>query len=545
MSLTGSDVLVENDTSKIPILRVADLSIRLPDKRVLFEHVSLELAEGEIVCLLGSSGAGKSTLVTALHRPRDLENAGYKVTHGGHWTRTPIGVVPQRGALFDHLSVRGNIALAMRNSDSRHGMSTQAIGEWIGALDLPDSWATGRSRATARLSGGEAQRVSIARTLAGGRRILFLDEPSVGLDRLRVSLLGELLRREARQRKAAMVVITHDLSFAASCADRVLFASRTDGKVREVELLSFDPSVPRNAEERWRIETDLNRKIDHLLEEESVSEDDSARPGWWKRWCLPRIRSPIRSLSIVPRVTMAAFAAFFHPRDFLEVFWVVLRQVLLRPAPFFFLVSLLLGATVLYIFHQSFSGYEGLPLNPVSFIHELGSIHIIALTPPFAGILFSAICANAVNAWLGGMSLTQQTTALRALGISETRYLWLPAWLGMGISFVALAAIFTLGMVIGSTLYLEFSVPQIEDSFDVVTADLRTASANRAELHARFFFLIALYAVGIGADAIAKATTEKRSAEEITTAMVRSVMASTLWIVTIELISLLLLYGTA
>jgi ABC-type transporter Mla maintaining outer membrane lipid asymmetry permease subunit MlaE len=182
-------------------------------------------------------------------------------------------------------------------------------------------------------------------------------------------------------------------------------------------------------------------------------------------------------------------------------------------------------------------------VRPDKIFALIGSMHVLALAAPLSGILFSATSGSAVTAWLGGMSLTRQTAALRGLGIAEARYLWLPAVLGLSLAYVALAALFSFGMVLGGVLYLKSQVPTVLDPWAVVTADLVDPPVERAPFRVRAIVLAALYAGGIAADAVAKGSREKPSADAVTAAMVRSVMACTLWIVALELLSLLVLYG--
>ena len=245
---------------------------------------------------------------------------------------------------------------------------------------------------------------------------------------------------------------------------------------------------------------------------------------------------------ISSRASSTAPAALSRPRDFVEVARVTLSQGLVRPAGFIAVVSLLVGFTLLYIFHRAFSG-GGVPVRPDKIFALIGSMHVLALAPPLSGILFSATSGSAVAAWLGGMSLTRQTAALRGLGIAEPRYLWLPALVGLALAYVILAAVFAGGMVLGGVIYLKLQVPAIADPWAVVTADLVDPSAERAPFRVRALVLMVLYAGGIAADAIAKGSRDKTSADAVTAAMVASVMACTLWIVALELVSLVVLYG--
>lgn len=546
------------------LLRVRGLAIVRPDGVPLLRDVDLDLREGEIVALLGGSGAGKSTLVAALHDREGLEAAGFEVEARTLDRHAGIGIVPQRGALFDHLDVAGNLALAMRNAYPPQSVSAGALQDSLVSVDLPKDWASAESREVGRLSGGEAQRLAVARTLAGGRRILFLDEPSVGLDPLRVDRLAELLRTEIRRRKAAALVITHELPFAAGFADRFLFMDRASQRLVELPPLPESELAPDEAaaldvpSRPLALRRAIAHHIGDQLNERLAAEQPAAADSKPRSWLMAlgqrlarggsRIaQTALGGLEVGPRVLVNLGRALARPRDFLEVLRPIAGQALLRPAAFFAIVSLLIGFTLLYILHRSIGGGE-LPIRPERVFSLIGSMHVIALAPPLASILFAATSANAVVAWLGGMSLTRQTTALRALGIAEARYLWVPAWLGLVGAHLLLCGVFVLGMLLGGVAYLELRVPELSGNpgfaWELLTADIVDPPPERAVFRVRALGLIGVYALGIAGDAIAKGSRDKHSAEDVTIAMVRSVMVTTLWIVALELGSLLLIYGT-
>ncbi|PRP95432.1 Arginine transport ATP-binding protein ArtM [Enhygromyxa salina] len=547
------------------LLEARALDIDRPDGAPLLRGVELELREGEIVALLGGSGAGKSTLVTALHDRGALEAAGFSVRAELLGCHAGVGIVPQRGALFDHLDVAGNLALAMRNAYPVREVTAGALQESLHSVDLPREWAGGEAREVGRLSGGEAQRLAVARTLAGGRRILFLDEPSVGLDPLRVEMLADLLRGEILGRKAAALVITHELEFAAGFADRFWFMDRREHGIVELDPLAAIPEAER-VEARASLREARrpralrravgaaigDQMIARLAADQAPSVPESgagllARIGAGVGRAARRVgRAALGGLEVGPRVAASAPRALTRPRDFIEVMIPVLKQALWRPAAFFSIVSLLIGFTLLYILHRSIGGGE-LPIRPERVFSLIGSMHVIALAPPLSGILFAATSANALVAWLGGMSLTRQTSALEALGISKARYLWVPAWLGLVGSYLAMAALFTLGMLVGGVLYIELRVPELDGgwtfAWELLTADILDPPPERAVFRVRALGLCCVYALGIAGDAIAKGARAKRSAEDVTVAMVSSVMVTTLWIVALELGSLVLIYA--
>ena len=530
-----------------PLLAVSKLSVAAPGGRTILDGVDFELRPGEVVVLLGGSGSGKSTLMGALDDPEALRERGFALNFDARELSTAVGIVPQRGALFDHLDVAGNLRLALRNApvaDAPGEASHDArITSALEGFDLPADWATAR-RPVHALSGGEAQRVAVARTLAGGRKILFLDEPSVGLDPLRVDRLADLLREEIQREQAAALVVTHELAFAAGVADRFVYMDRASHKLVELEApAELMQASSRSRKAREAIASSIAAQcLARLDAEQQLAGGGGSSSTTWAQ----RLRGALAPFGVAPSALSQLGRALRHPRDFAEVAWVSFKQTTVRPLPFFAIVSVLIGVTILYILHRALAGGE-MPLRADKVFSLIGSMHVIALAPPLCGILFASTAGNAITAWLGGISLTRQGEALRGLGIDPRRYLWLPTWLTMVGAFFVMALVFTGGMLLGGAVYLVTQVPDLGGEFsrawDLVSADLLDPPPDRAVFRTRMFLLFGLYAVGISSDAIAKGAKSKSSAESVTVAMVRSVMASTLWIVALELLSLMWIFA--
>jgi thiamine transport system ATP-binding protein len=187
---------------------------------VVLDHVSLSVASGESVALLGPSGSGKSTLLRVI-AGIVAPDAGIVVVDGVDVThiathRRGVGMVFQDNQLFPHLSTLDNVTfgpkLAGASKDDRNDLGR----EWLGRVGL-----TGfDDRSVTELSGGEAKRVALARTLAAQPAVVLLDEPLTGLDRelhdrLAVDL-AELLK------PITTLLVTHDPDEAAVVADRIV-----------------------------------------------------------------------------------------------------------------------------------------------------------------------------------------------------------------------------------------------------------------------------------------------------------------------------------
>jgi ABC-type nitrate/sulfonate/bicarbonate transport system ATPase subunit/ABC-type transporter Mla maintaining outer membrane lipid asymmetry permease subunit MlaE len=519
-----------------PLLSVRGLSVTLPDGRALLCSLDLEVRPGEVVVILGGSGAGKTTLLRALFDRNALEAEGFRVTVQEAAARVGLGLVPQRGALFDHLDVAGNLRVALRNAEPPKETSFEAVRTWLTRFDLAPEMARPGTPVTG-LSGGQAQRLAVARTLAGGRPLVFLDEPSAGLDPYRVRLLAREIRRHGTAEAAASVVVTHDVALAAGVGDRLLLLDPSAGKL--VALLEGEwpgPQADASAEDmaRWqnRVEEAL---VERLAQGESLAlPAGRPRGGRLARW-LARTFEPFRVAAVALFETLRFLPR--RPLDFFLVLRHVLRQSFARPLPFYVIVSVLLGFTILYVVTRVAPG----GVRPGRAIELVGSAYIVALTPPLTAFLFVATSGSAINAWLGGMALTRQILALEALGIAQTRYLWAPAWVGLGISFLAGATVFAAGLLAGGLLLCR--VEGVPNGWEILGSDLFDPAPDRAPYTARAGWLVWIYAWGIASDAVARGSAPKDTSESVTAAMTRGVVASTLWVVFLELISVFLLFA--
>ena len=204
-----------------PIITLADVSRRYGTVAAV-DHVSLTIARGSFVALVGASGSGKSTLLRMINR-LETPDEGRVLIDGQDVTTEPapklrrrIGYVFQQHGLFPHMTVGANISIGLR-------IAGQAVGDRVGALldlvDLPHDIA---GRMPDALSGGQRQRVAIARALAAEPPILLLDEALGALDPVtRDAVAGRLVELHDRL-GLTTILVTHDMAEALLTASRVL-----------------------------------------------------------------------------------------------------------------------------------------------------------------------------------------------------------------------------------------------------------------------------------------------------------------------------------
>jgi polar amino acid transport system ATP-binding protein len=193
----------------------------------VLKGIDLEVAEHEVVCLIGASGSGKSTLLRCVNLLEHIDRGrivvgGEELTARGvdvNVLRRRIGIVFQAYNLFPHMNVLDNVTLAPRKAlKLKRAAAEERALELLGRFGLEDK----RDDYPDRLSGGQQQRVAIVRALAMQPELMLLDEVTSALD---PELVAEVLAviRELAEVGMTMLIATHEMSFARDIADRVLF----------------------------------------------------------------------------------------------------------------------------------------------------------------------------------------------------------------------------------------------------------------------------------------------------------------------------------
>jgi sulfonate transport system ATP-binding protein len=237
-----------------PVVRVRKLTRRFTVKGVL-NGVDLEIRKGEFVALLGRSGCGKSTLLRAIAQ-LDHEAQG----SGEIIAPQRLSVAFQDARLLPWKRVLDNVVLGLEGSDAR-GRGRQALAE-VELAGREDAWPS-------ELSGGEQQRVALARSLVRNPELLLADEPFGALDALTRIRMHRLLKRLVQAHAPAVLLVTHDVDEAIELADRVVVLEQ--GKV----AADIRIALPDRAPERAEGFADLRRRLLALL---GVSDADNPRP---------------------------------------------------------------------------------------------------------------------------------------------------------------------------------------------------------------------------------------------------------------------------
>ena len=227
------------DAPAAPVLQLTAIE-HAYRRTVALRGVSLTVETGEVVAVTGPSGCGKSTLLHAgagIIRPQagSVRLLGHDLASVDETERTKlrrrrIGIVLQFGQLVPDLSVLENVALPLLLDGAERRAAQTAAAAWLDRVALDAD----HDAPPAELSGGQAQRVAVARALVTGPAVIFADEPTGSMDTIGGELLLELLLGAARERGAAVVLVTHD-NVVAAHADREL--RLRDGRVEAEAVL--------------------------------------------------------------------------------------------------------------------------------------------------------------------------------------------------------------------------------------------------------------------------------------------------------------------
>jgi phospholipid/cholesterol/gamma-HCH transport system ATP-binding protein len=227
-----------------PAVILQQVSKSFGDKPIL-RDLSLQIRAGEALCILGRSGTGKSVtlkLIISLLKPEQgqiwIEGEEITGLHASDLSRVrrKMGFLFQGAALFDSLTLYENLALPLLRLTSKSRAEVEVIIDRVlREVGLHDD----KQKMPSELSGGMRKRAGLARALVLEPRILLVDEPSSGLDRITASEIDELLLREKVEHRTTLIVVTHDVRGARRIADRIAVLNQgrliADGSVEEVQ----------------------------------------------------------------------------------------------------------------------------------------------------------------------------------------------------------------------------------------------------------------------------------------------------------------------
>jgi putative ABC transport system ATP-binding protein len=203
------------------------------------DGAGMSVRAGEIVAVMGPSGSGKSTLLHCL--AGIIQPDGGTVTYAGRdlgampdvprsaLRRSDFGFVFQFGQLVPELTCVENVALPLRLGGRKRRDAERTAREWLARLEVDDVAA----KRPGEVSGGQGQRVAVARALVTGPKVIFADEPTGALDSLNGEQVMRLLTDTARESRAAVILVTHEPRVAAY-SDREVIVR--DGQTRQVEF---------------------------------------------------------------------------------------------------------------------------------------------------------------------------------------------------------------------------------------------------------------------------------------------------------------------
>lgn len=485
------------------------LSIRI-QKRELLRDQSMTVSPGTITVLMGPSGVGKSILSDVVFGLRDH---GSDIATSGSIgnARVEGALVFQEGGGLPHLTVQENLSLVSPSDDHQAAVE--------------QSFGLNADQLASNLSGGERRRLSVARSLIAGRRILWLDEPDAGLDLKRLRDLATMLKAQCREQQLALVVTTHNTTFAAEIADTVLFMS-AEGKV--VEL----PVNAQNGSTHDGLVQELSIALESEFDTSSRDTDGRSAPARRIVRSLTQELDVARWLMQIPH-SVPSLLSTLRNRPALRTFLQSLSLSALRGAAYYPFIGAIFGAVfvLVFLFAVPF-------LPPATIISEYGGTIVMRFSPPLAAILAAACAGSTIASWVGQMTAGRQLDALLVLGAPVSRWVVGPVWWGLALACVVNTLTFALAIscVFGGYI-LAVSGGELALEFWSSFTGSRSAGTGTHLLAA--LVKTVGYGMLVAAVTVGCATGALRSQADVAAAVTRGIVWSSIVVMAVELFVLL------
>lgn len=500
------------------------VTIRTPE-RVLVSNTTVSFAAGKITLLVGGSGVGKSVLLRVLAGLVDPDRSDIEVSGtvrfegcAAKGRARDVGVVFQSLALFDELSPLDNVRFGAshRNEDADPTLDPQKL---LHELNVPADVAT------SLLSGGQRQRLAIARTLAQGPPILLYDEPTSGLDAATARRVAGLIATTQEHHRRACVVVTHDFAPLLPIADCVYLIDAKAQSLREVD--------PRD----WH-------RLDEIVEESLVSVEASGggKPGKWKRalkYCLSGFFvGTSRAIEAAASMMFRLVPSWRSPRWGARYVAHYLGLVA-GPSAWAYLLAAggILGFVTTY-FTFRFLPYAKYtePLIIEDLLISMGFALFRILAPVFGTILIAARCGAAVASDIGGKVYGRQYDALITFGVRPETYLLTGTLHAFLLGTPLLVAMAYVASSATSLAVFTWIRPELGPDFWNLHFHRELWKDNGWLYAGWHWWLAKVLLCGLGTATIAYrlASRPKRSPDEVSAGITRTILWSTLFVLVIH-----------
>lgn len=514
-----------------PGISIRDLTLRVTD-RTLLEGANADFPAQSVTLVVGPSGTGKSLLLNllaglatpsqgAVRATGSINIEGVEVLAHTRGARPPTGIIFQDFALFDELTARENLRFA---EDHRQRRATTADPSSRPAQLLEEFGLPG-DRSISSFSGGEKQRLAIARTLAYDPAVILYDEPTSGLDPSNARRVAERIRRTANEHRKTTVVITHDYTHLAPIADTVYLLDASQQQLSRVESDQMAAAAL------------------------STAPVESAPPA--------DKRSPSRSRSVLLPArnflesTGSWLTAGVESVLHLAPFWRSYRWGLRYLRHYLGLVAspsawLYFGAAgVIAGFVSTHFVFKFLPQKKYTeplfsdeVLNGLGFALFRILVPVLLTVLLAARCGAAVASDVGNRLQTQQLDAMRSLGAPPSRYLLTPILYAFLLATPFLVGIGFLAARTTSLIVFTYSYPEHGAAFWDVHFHRNLVVPGQLLYDGSFWLLakILLCGVGVGAIAYRVGMRPKTSAVAVSRDVTATIITSTLYVLVVHFV---------
>ena len=394
-----------------PAVQLAELTVAIGD-RTLLSETSAEFEAGKITLIIGPSGAGKSVLLKVLSgavasdSPIDVHGkvrfGDQDVVVGGR--RPPVGIVFQYFSLFDEFSAVDNVRFAEDHS-------AKNTSEKNNGTDLLKELQVPQSTPVSLMSGGQQQRLAIARTLAYDPDVIFYDEPTSGLDAATAQRVAGLIADTQKSHQKTSIIVTHDYESLPKIADAVYLLDANKQQLREIPKTDWD-----------KLEQILQQEASPAPSESTQSSNLARRASTLAADFLVTTSNVLTATTILP---LNLFPMWKSLRWGLRYFWHYFKLIAGPSACLYIAIAGIIIGFVTTHFTFRFLPYSQYtePLIIEDLLRSIGFALYRILVPVLTTILIAARCGAAVASDIGGKTYGRQIDAIATFGVTPQRYL--------------------------------------------------------------------------------------------------------------------------